>query len=110
MSANDVLARNPPYTGSLVPVTTLGGSGGGYNDTQVRALIAQNTAAIATKAATTAMNAADEPSRLCLDLVTRLDAAYDDPVVPMWMLDPFATVDEDMWLVSPMDVVMPCSD
>ena len=50
---DDVLVRNPPYSGNLVSVTSLGSGGGGasYDDTQIRTLIAGNTAVIATKQA-----------------------------------------------------------
>ena len=40
---DEVLVRNPPFSGSLVSVTSLGGGGGSsYDDTEVRSLISQN--------------------------------------------------------------------
>ena len=32
-------------------------------------------------------NLADEPSQGCMDLLRKLDAQYDEPVVPDWVLD-----------------------
>ena len=56
------LVRNPPFTGNLVEVTSLGGGGGSYDDSDVRILISINTAAVAnnvsqlaSKATTTAL-------------------------------------------------------
>ena len=43
----DALVRNPPFTGPMVSVTTMGGGGSSYDDTQVRAVINQNRTAIA---------------------------------------------------------------
>ena len=54
------------------------------------------------------MNAADEPSRLCLELIDRLGAVWDDPIVPAWLLDPFVETAEDSWLPIPVDT-LPCS-
>ena len=51
---DDVLVRNPPYTGTFVSVTTLGGGGGGggsYDDTALTNMINANTLAIGSKAA-----------------------------------------------------------
>ena len=50
---DDVLVRNPPYTGTFVSVTTLGGgggSGGSYDDTALTNMINSNTLAIGSKA------------------------------------------------------------
>ncbi len=50
--------RNPPYSGALVDIASLVGSGGGgssYDDTQVQADIATNAAAIALKADASAL-------------------------------------------------------
>ena len=50
---DDVLVRNPPYTGTYVPVTTLGGGGGGggsYDDTALTNMINANTLSITAKA------------------------------------------------------------
>ena len=51
---DDVILRNPPYTGTFVSVTTLGGGGGGggnYDDTALTNMINSNTLAIGSKAA-----------------------------------------------------------
>ena len=50
---DDVLVRNPPYTGTYVSVTTLGGGGGGggsYDDTALTNMINANTLSITAKA------------------------------------------------------------
>ena len=53
---DEVLVRNPPFSGSLVSVTSLGGGGGSsYDDTEVRSLISQNAAGLALKASTSAL-------------------------------------------------------
>ena len=53
--------RNPPYSGALVDIASLVGSGGGgssYDDTQIQADVATNAAAIALKADSSAVTAA----------------------------------------------------
>ena len=53
---DEVLVRNPPFSGSLVSVTSLGSGGGSsYDDTEVRSLISQNAAGLALKASTSAL-------------------------------------------------------
>ena len=47
---DEVLVRNPPFSGSLVSVTSLGGgAGSSYDDTEVRSLISQNAAGLVLK-------------------------------------------------------------
>ena len=41
----------------------------------------------------TKMNAADEPSRDCMDLVKRLQARWKDPSIPSWLTDVWRQVE-----------------